>query len=79
MDPALNCQNIAWDDRKNQRAIQIGTEELILSTDLYFRTTTGTSGGSLLCFGSVQVMISKRPSSCSASAVQLSTQSPQFI
>ena len=29
--------------------------------------------------GSVQVMISKRPSSCSASAVQLSTQSPQFM
>ena len=29
--------------------------------------------------GSVQAMISNRPSSCSASAVQLSTQSPQFI
>ena len=29
--------------------------------------------------GSVQVMISNRPSSCSASAVQLSTQSPQFM
>jgi hypothetical protein len=26
-----------------------------------------------------QVMISKRPSACSASAVQLSTQSPQFM
>ncbi len=29
--------------------------------------------------GSVQVMISNRPSSCSTSAVQLSTQSPQFM
>ena len=28
---------------------------------------------------SAQVMISNRPSSCSASAVQLSTQSPQFM
>ena len=36
---------------------------------------TGTARRS----GSVQVMISKRPSSCSASAVQLSTQSPQFM
>ncbi len=42
------------------------------------RAVTEATGA--VCFnGSVQVMISKRPSSCSASAVQLSTQSPQFM
>ena len=41
--------------------------------------TEGPIGLSVRRSGSVQVMISNRPSSCSASAVQLSTQSPQFI
>ena len=42
------------------------------------RTATGATG-TVVRTGSVQVMISKPPSSCSTSAVQLSTQSPQFM
>src|SRR5262249_47532015 len=40
--------------------------------------TSSASGGSVLTW-SDHAIISNRPSACSASAVQLSTQSPQFI
>ena len=52
---------------------------VMIAGPLHARVIQPVKAGSAFRCGSAQVMISKLPSSCSASAVQLSTQSPQFM
>ena len=60
--------------------VDLGMPRIGRDQDMRHAARAATRGtGAALRSGSVQVMISNRPSSCSASAVQLSTQSPQFM
>ena len=60
--------------------VDLGMPRIGCDQDMRHAARAATRGtGAALRSGSVQVMISNRPSSCSASAVQLSTQSPQFM
>ena len=60
--------------------VDLGMPRIGRDQDFHQAARASTRGtGAMRRTGSVQVMISKWPSSCSASAVQLSTQSPQFM
>ena len=60
--------------------VDLGMPRIGRDQDMRHAARAATRGtGATRRSGSVQVMISNRPSSCSTSAVQLSTQSPQFM